>query len=177
MKKHNSILFSLLIGIIYAHKFMVEINFDDLSQLHQLVEMGIDLDHHRNLTEVNAFVTEDEFQTISNLNFSIHEIPNKAKIYFEELSKKSSYSRNPMEEYHNYNELTEFLQNIADNYPNITKLESYVHPQGFDVAQFYIDFEGHPEQNSVKLAIEEMKFFCKRINILGVYKKLEFRKK
>tara|TARA_Y100000590_G_scaffold470664_1_gene667563 strand:+ start:4224 stop:6209 length:1986 start_codon:yes stop_codon:yes gene_type:complete len=124
MKKHNSILFSLLIGIIYAHKFMVEINFDDLSQLHQLVEMGIDLDHHRNLTEVHAFVTEDEFQTISNLNFSIHEIPNKAKIYFEELSKKSSDSRNPMEEYHNYNELTEFLQNIADNYPNITKLES-----------------------------------------------------
>ena len=79
MKKHNSILFSLLIGIIYAHKFMVEINFNDLSQLHQLVEMGIDLDHHRNLTEVHAFVTEDEFQTISNLNFSIHEIPNKAK--------------------------------------------------------------------------------------------------
>ena len=69
------------------------------------------------------------------------------------------------------------LGGFASNGVNITKLESYVHPQGFDVAQFYIDFEGHPEQNSVKLAIEEMKFFCKRINILGVYKKSEFRKK
>ena len=60
---------------------------------------------------------------------------------------------------------------------NITKLESYVHPQGFDVAQIYIDIEGHPENKDVKLAIEEMKFFCKKINILGVYKASDFRKK
>ena len=69
------------------------------------------------------------------------------------------------------------LGGFASNGINITKLESYVHPQGFDVAQFYIDFEGHPEQTSVKLALEEMKFFCKHMNILGVYKKSEFRKK
>ena len=43
--------------------------------------------------------------------------------------------------------------------------------------QFYIDFEGHPDHASVKLALEEMKFFCKEIKILGVYKKSEFRKK
>ncbi len=69
------------------------------------------------------------------------------------------------------------LGGFASNGINITKLESYIHPQGFDVAQFYVDFEGHPEQNSVKLALEEMKFFCKEIKILGVYKKSEFRKK
>ena len=69
------------------------------------------------------------------------------------------------------------LGGFASNGINITKLESYVHPQGFDVAQFYIDFEGHPEQKSVKFALEEMKFFCKHMNILGVYKKSEFRKK
>ena len=69
------------------------------------------------------------------------------------------------------------LGGFASNGINITKLESYVHPQGFDVAQFYIDFEGHPEKTSVQLAIEEMKFFCKEINILGVYKASTFRKK
>ena len=69
------------------------------------------------------------------------------------------------------------LGGFASNGVNITKLESYVHPQGFDVAQFYIDFEGHPENESVKLALEEMKFFCKQMNILGVYKKSFFRKK
>ena len=69
------------------------------------------------------------------------------------------------------------LGGFASNGVNITKLESYVHPQGFDVAQFYIDFEGHPKTKPVMLAIEEMKFFCKEINILGVYKTSNFRKK
>ena len=69
------------------------------------------------------------------------------------------------------------LGGFASNGINITKLESYIHPQGFDVAQFYIDFEGHPDHASVKLALEEMKFFCKEIKILGVYKKSKFRKK
>ena len=69
------------------------------------------------------------------------------------------------------------LGGFASNGVNLTKLESYVHPQGFNVAQFYIDFEGHPEAAPVKLALEEMKFFCKEINILGVYKTSDFRKK
>ncbi len=69
------------------------------------------------------------------------------------------------------------LGGFASNGVNITKLESYIHPQGFDVAQFYIDFEGHPENQSVKLALEEMKFFCKHLKILGVYEKSVFRKK
>ena len=69
------------------------------------------------------------------------------------------------------------LGGFASNGVNITKLESYVHPQGFDVAQFYIDFEGHPENDAVKLAIDEMKFFCKHFDILGVYKMSDFRKK
>lgn len=69
------------------------------------------------------------------------------------------------------------LGGFASNGVNITKLESYIHPQGFDVAQFYIDFEGHPQDSSVKLALEEMKFFSKHLKILGVYKKSPFRKK
>ena len=69
------------------------------------------------------------------------------------------------------------LGGFASNGVNITKLESYVHPQGFDVAQFYIDFEGHPDNPDVKLVLEEMKFFCKHLKILGVYDKSSFRKK
>ena len=69
------------------------------------------------------------------------------------------------------------LGGFASNGINITKLESYLHPHGFDVAQFYIDFEGHPDDKSVQLALEEMKFFCKEIKVLGVYKKSKFREK
>ena len=69
------------------------------------------------------------------------------------------------------------LGGLASNGVNMTKLESYIKPQGFDVAQFYMDIEGHPNNRNVKLALEEMKFFCKHIDILGVYKMSDFRKK
>ena len=69
------------------------------------------------------------------------------------------------------------LGGLASNGVNMTKLESYINPKGFDVAQFYADIEGHPKNENVKLALEEMKYFCKRIDILGVYKMSDFRKK
>jgi len=69
------------------------------------------------------------------------------------------------------------LGGLASNGVNMTKLESYINPQGFDVVQFYADIEGHPENKNVKLALEEMKFYCERIDILGVYKMSDFRKK
>ena len=69
------------------------------------------------------------------------------------------------------------LGGLASNGVNMTKLESYINPQGFDVAQFYADIEGHPETENVRLALEEMKFYCKHIDILGVYKMSDFRKK
>ena len=69
------------------------------------------------------------------------------------------------------------LGGLASNGVNMTKLESYINPQGFDVAQFYADIEGHPENENVNLALKEMKYFCKHIDILGVYKMSDFRKK
>ena len=69
------------------------------------------------------------------------------------------------------------LGGFATNQINMTKLESYINPQGFDVAQFYTDIEGHPENQKVKLALEEMKYYCKHVDILGVYKMSNFRKK
>ena len=116
----------LLFTVIFANieKRMVEITFNELTELQQLVDMGIDLDHHRTLTKVHAFVTDAEFEQIQLLNFEIKEIPNQAKLYFEELKKSTRGSANPMEDYHNYNELTAFMQEIADQYPDITRLES-----------------------------------------------------
>lgn len=69
------------------------------------------------------------------------------------------------------------LGGLASNGVNMTKIESYINPKGFDVVQFYLDIEGHPSNKNVKLALEEMEYFCKRIDILGVYKMSDFRKK
>jgi prephenate dehydratase len=58
---------------------------------------------------------------------------------------------------------------FATNGVNITKLESYMVDGNFTVAQFYADIDGHPDQRSVRLALEELGFFSREVRILGVY--------
>jgi len=61
------------------------------------------------------------------------------------------------------------LGGFATNGVNITKLESYISSNRFDVARFYMDIEGHPDNRSVRLAMEELGFFSREVKILGVY--------
>jgi prephenate dehydratase len=49
------------------------------------------------------------------------------------------------------------------------KLESYQIGGSFSATQFYADIIGHPEEKSVRLALEELEFFTSRVKILGVY--------
>lgn len=57
---------------------------------------------------------------------------------------------------------------FATNGINMVKLESYVNPQ-FQVAQFYVDVVGHPDDASLKLAMEELQFYAKEVTIMGTY--------
>jgi prephenate dehydratase len=61
------------------------------------------------------------------------------------------------------------LGGFATNGVNITKLESYIVDGSFTVAQFYADIDGHPEQQPVRLALEELGFFSREVRIVGVY--------
>ncbi len=49
------------LGFSLSEKRMVEITFNKLPDLQQLVDMRIDLDHHRTRSEVHAFVSDEEF--------------------------------------------------------------------------------------------------------------------
>lgn len=60
------------------------------------------------------------------------------------------------------------LGGFATNGVNMLKLESYL-DGSFAQAQFYADILGHPEQRSVALAFEELRFFAHQVEILGVY--------
>lgn len=64
---------------------------------------------------------------------------------------------------------------FATNSVNIVKLESYVDKK-FQVAQFFIDLEGHPDTRSLQLALEELSFFAKEVRVLGSYPAHPFRK-
>jgi prephenate dehydratase len=68
------------------------------------------------------------------------------------------------------------LGGFATNGVNIVKLESYMIDAWFTVAQFYAEIEGHPDQRSVRLALEELGFFSREVKILGVYPVHPFRR-
>ncbi len=57
----------------------------------------------------------------------------------------------------------------------MTKLESYQVGGSFNATQFYADIEGHPASRNVRLALEELQFFCSELKILGVYPASPFR--
>ena len=58
---------------------------------------------------------------------------------------------------------------FATNGVNMTKLESYTEGGGFAATMFYAEVEGRPDEPALKRAFEEMAFFCKRFEKLGVY--------
>ena len=58
---------------------------------------------------------------------------------------------------------------FATNGVNMTKLESYMVGGRFTATQFYADIEGHPDDHSVQLALEELEYFTTELKILGVY--------
>jgi len=66
------------------------------------------------------------------------------------------------------------LGGFATNGVNLAKLESYL-DASFSVAEFYIEFEGHPESAAVRNAIEELGFFSTSLNWLGTWPADPFR--
>jgi len=58
---------------------------------------------------------------------------------------------------------------FATNGVNMTKLESYMVGGSFTATQFYADIEGHPEDDNVKLALDELGYFTNTLKILGTY--------
>ncbi len=58
---------------------------------------------------------------------------------------------------------------FATNGVNMTKLESYMVGGTFTATQFYADVEGHPDDENVALAMEELGFFTDMVRVLGTY--------
>jgi prephenate dehydratase len=52
---------------------------------------------------------------------------------------------------------------------NITKLESYQLGGSFNATQFYADIQGHTGDPAVARALEELRFYTAKLDILGVY--------
>lgn len=71
--------------------------------------------------------------------------------------------------------LYKVLGGFATNGVNMTKLESYQLNGQFFATQFYADVEGHPDDRSVQLSLEELAFFSAEYRVVGVYPASPFR--
>jgi prephenate dehydratase len=58
---------------------------------------------------------------------------------------------------------------FATNGVNMLKLESYMLDGHFSSTQFYVDVEGHKDDDAVKRAFDELHHFADNIKILGCY--------
>jgi len=67
------------------------------------------------------------------------------------------------------------LGGFATNGVNMTKLESYMEGGAFTATFFYAEVDGRPEDRSLALAFDELKFFSDKFEILGVYPADPFR--
>ncbi len=64
---------------------------------------------------------------------------------------------------------------FATNNVNMIKLESYMLGGSFEATQFFVDIQGHPEDKPVKRALDELRYFTNKLDIIGVYKQSSFR--
>ena len=67
------------------------------------------------------------------------------------------------------------LGGFASHSVNLTKLESFTVNNTFDQALFYLDIEGHDEQEGVKASLDILKKNTETLDILGVYQASDYR--
>ncbi|MFD8215977.1 prephenate dehydratase [Streptomyces sp. NPDC059697] len=61
------------------------------------------------------------------------------------------------------------LGGFASSGVNLTKIESYQMGAGLNASHFYVEIEGHPDEERVALALHELRFFSSEVRVLGVY--------
>lgn len=59
---------------------------------------------------------------------------------------------------------------FATNGVNMTKLESYQNGGSFAATEFFADIEGAPGDAAVDRALDELRFHCNSVRLLGTYK-------
>ncbi|MGB5078467.1 MAG: prephenate dehydratase, partial [Sphingorhabdus sp.] len=64
---------------------------------------------------------------------------------------------------------------FATNGVNMTKLESYQNGASFAATEFFADIEGAPGDPAVDRALDELRFHCNSVRLLGTYRQARKR--
>jgi len=104
-------------------KFPVRIEVQNRVEADKLVKLGIDISNVKGKW-IEAYVSLEEFKLIKGSGWNIVQIPDYAKLMADSLWEATRDSKNPMGDYHTYEELTAELDSIAGEHPDICHLES-----------------------------------------------------
>jgi subtilisin-like proprotein convertase family protein len=134
MKKPSKMvvnLFAFCVTILFSTSLLLaaptmepaEVVIKDRAQLDGLVKLDVSIDRVDGEV-VTVYVTPEEFDHIRARDLDIRWIPNRAKIYADDLWRATKGTANPMAAYHTYEELVADLDSIASAHPSICRLDS-----------------------------------------------------
>eukprot|EP01088_Endostelium_zonatum_P020975 TRINITY_DN8003_c0_g1_i1.p1 TRINITY_DN8003_c0_g1~~TRINITY_DN8003_c0_g1_i1.p1 ORF type:complete len:465 (-),score=121.00 TRINITY_DN8003_c0_g1_i1:48-1442(-) len=125
-----AVLLGCVCGIAVQHEVEQEVAVEELQvriringkeDMDRLTALGINLDHHRTLEEVDAIVTEQDKLILKVNGFQFEQLSKQEHLdNFESHTRRADSSI----KYHDYEHLSKFLQEIASNYSSITRLFS-----------------------------------------------------
>ena len=107
------------IGDRYYARVFGPFKTDRMAQLAEIIDFHFDA--HRNKHEVDVLVNDAAMARLHDAGFRAIRLQNEALEYNRYL-KSSSPANNRMLEYHDYEELTDLLHELNEQYPNITSV-------------------------------------------------------
>ena len=117
----------------------------------------------------NLEILDESFQDLKN-NTTRFLILSK-KYLVPKFKKKKRYITSVIFEVSNIPAaLYKVLGGFATNGVNIIKIESYAGNGMLSISQFHIDIDGHPQEENVKRALEELAYFANSVKMLGTYR-------
>ena len=105
----------------FSDRFPVEISVSYPSQVYDLAALGLDIDSAGDGL-VRAYVNEEEMTAVRGLGFEIRRIPNEALRMWRTLRDLEALGIEDV--YHDYDGLTTYLQGVAADHSDITRLMS-----------------------------------------------------
>lgn len=122
MKKLIFIIILISTGLLFASLEPAYISTNQTKAcVKMLNSLNISIDKV-NSSSIIVYVNDKQFKQIQDLGLDIVSIPNKAKLYAQQLWDETKDSDDPMNAYYSINEYHTFMQNIVDQYPNICQL-------------------------------------------------------
>lgn len=105
----------------FSEKFPVEIAIPKHSSVYDLARLGLDIDAVGD-GWIRAYLDQSEVESVERLGYAVERIPNEALRMWRSL--RDMEDKGEKDVYHDYDDVTAYLQAVASDHPTITRLVS-----------------------------------------------------